>query len=146
MLSEEKTEYIELPNAIVEVGDLAHEVGKRYLDKLWKVVEAHADLGLEKLYIWARIEKNIAEKTKTKFKMFGLLKPLEKLRQSSALYEYDFKKEQMLLLWTIPHRSEFRNILTYPERNTPEYVDTIKRYIKQEGLKINMKPIIIPLK
>jgi len=145
MQVQERTEYIGLPNATVEVGDLAHEIGKRYLAELWKFVEAHRDLGLKKAYVWARMEKNPVDKIKTIFKYDLLLKPLKKLRQSSSLYEYDYLTDTMLLLWSIPHRSQFRNMLAYPERCDPKQIEAVKRYIKQQGLKIDSKPIIIPI-
>ena len=141
----EHTEYIGLPNAIVEVGDLAHEIGKRYLVELWKFVEAHKDLGLEKAYVWARMEKNPLDRIKTIFKFDMLKAPFKKLKQSSSLFEYCYLTDTMLLLWSIPHRSQFRNMLAYPERCDPKQIDVIKRYIKQQGIKIDSKPIIIPI-
>lgn len=140
----EETKFIGLPNSPVEVGDLTKEISKDFLAKLWYVIEQSEKLKLPKIWIWARVERNVFDKGKTKFQFFALERPWKKLHQSSALFEYDYNKEQCLLLWSLPHRSQFLNILKYPERCSPEYIKTIKKYIKQEGIKINTNPIIIP--
>jgi len=121
----------------IESGDLANEAGKSYMKGLWKAIDNHAKLKLDKIWIMAKAEKEHFAHRAIKI-MFGVMdKPLRYMRESMDLWEYDYKNNKLKLLWSLPHRSGMKNFLRAPDKYSKDLIKWINMYIDQEN--INLK-------
>jgi len=134
----ERTRNIKISNdEVVEAGDLANVIGKYCLEDLEIAVEDHRKYGIDKLYFICQLRKDPRDTNKLKMTIGVTDIKLRLLKESTDFWEYDYLKEKLTLLWSIPHRIEMKNFLKSPEKYSKDLIRWINEYIKQE--KINLK-------
>ena len=121
----------------IEAGELAQEIGKYYMQDLNKAIESHRSFEKENLYFLCKTEKDPLAVQNVHLKMGITDRKLTRLVESTDFWQYNYKKEELTLLWTIPRIFMFKNYLRTPGLYAPFLIECIKKYIKQE--KINLK-------
>jgi hypothetical protein len=133
----ETRENIRSNDVYVEAGDLANEVGKRYMKQLWKSIERHSSLNEPILYFISMIKKNPKNSTEILLYIMPCKNKFKLLRESCDHWQYDYKKNELTLLWSIPHRTEMKNFLRAPEKYNKDIIRWINDYIAQEHIDLN---------
>lgn len=132
----EKKRDIQVADFDITAGDLANEVGKIYMKDLWEAIERNAKLGNKKLFFLTMIRKNPTKLTEINVYIFPFVQYSEKLRESSDLWQYDYEKEKLQLIWSIPHRTEMKNFLRSPEKYNKDLIKWIRQYLHQENINL----------
>ena len=130
-------EKINISDYDIAAGDLANEIGKIFLPKLQRSIEKHAFLKLDKIYFITTIRKDPTSLDKIHIVIQPLMAPLHYMRESMDHWVYDYKKEKLDLIWSLPHRTEMKNFLRCPEKYSLQMLEWIQKYLDQE--KINLK-------
>jgi len=128
---------IHLSDYHVAAGDLSNEIGKFFMEKLWNQIEFHRDFNLDKIYFVTMFKKNPTNTNEVNLYLKALRVPLYYLRESTDLWEYDYQKDELKLLWSLPHRTEMKNFLRDPEKYNKDLIRWINKYIKQENINLN---------
>jgi len=136
-LFDTREEHAKLCENPIAAGDLANEAGKSYMKGLFKAIDNHEKYKKNKLWIMVKIDKERWDRRAIKISYGVMDKPLEYMRESMDLWEYDYVNGKLKLLWSIPHRVEMKNILRAPEKYSKDLVKWIKVYLKQENLDLN---------
>jgi len=129
--------FLEVNDLEIECGDLAREIGKFYMDDLRKSIQTARKFGLEKVWFAVNFRKNPLDHSKMHLKIGIIGQPLTKLRESFDLWEFDYHKEELTPLWSLPHRYEMKTYLKEPEKYSPELIKWIRQYLAQEGIDLN---------
>ena len=124
MLKTQEEHYNSTP---IEAGDLSHEGGKSYMRALIDVVENHRSLQLP-YYIQVISSRDVLYGNRAfHFRFFARLsEPL--MEDDMDLYYVDNRKDELKLLWSLPHWSEFDMILADDTNKEKKLVHWIKRY------------------
>lgn len=122
---------------IITAGDLANEMGKSYMAGLRKAIEDHRGYNIRNLWFIVKTEKNPSNIQKVHITYGILSEPLKFMRESMDMWKYDYLKDDLTLVWSLPHRTEMNNFLTHPEKYNKDLIYWIKRYLRQE--KVNLK-------
>lgn len=135
---------IPLPNDLyVETNDLTTEIGKYYLERLWKNIELHEVMGLKKIYFIVKSEKNPLMPNQLVIRICAIKHPLHFMREQMDHWEYDYVKNKLKILWSVPHRVEMKNFLRAPEKYNPDIIKWIKQYLHQEKINLNDSSSIV---
>lgn len=129
-----KTRELHLDDPYTECNDVAHEIGKFYMADLRDAIETGRKLSLDKLWLAVNVRKNPIYHRKLHIKIGLIDKPLTKLRESFDLWEYNYPKEELTCLWSLPHRYEMKNYLSTPDKFDPKLIHWINQFLKQEGI------------
>ena len=129
--------FLEVNELEIECGDLAREIGKFYMADLRKAIQSARKYGLEKVWFAVNFRKNPIDHRKMHLKIGILDRPLTKLRESFDLWVFDYHKEELTPLWSLPHRYEMKTYLKAPENYSPELIKWIRQFVKQEGLDLD---------
>lgn len=128
---------INLNDNQIECGDLAREIGKFYMEDLRSAIQDGRKFDLDKLWFICKFEKNPTDKRKMHLKLAISSIPLVKMRESFDLWMYDYKKEVLQEIWSLPHRCEMMNYLYDPSLYHPKLIQWIREYIKQENINLS---------
>jgi len=121
----------------IAAGDLANEAGKSYMRALNESIDRHRKFKRHKLYFRVIIKKNsfndrvINITTGVTEDWSGVLDA------DSDLWIYDYDKEELRLLYSLPNRLEMKNFLRDPDTYSKEFIQYIRTYLKQEGIEEN---------
>lgn len=132
----EKKEKISVPNYEITAGDLADAVGKIYMKDLWKAIERNAKQKRKVIYYLTTVRKDPSDLTKILIYIWPFSEPIRYLRESMDLWKFDYEKEELKLVWSVPHRAEMKNFLRSPELYSKELINWIKQYLKQENINL----------
>jgi hypothetical protein len=116
----------------IESGDLAQVMCTYYLKELNQAVEDHAEFNREKLYFMVNTRKDKLCERAIKITIGVIDKPLEYLHQDLDLWEYDYRKDELKLLWSIPHERSFKNFLANKDKVCQKTLFWIYQYLKQK--------------
>jgi len=145
----EKVRKINFSDSYVEAGDLANEVGKDYLDTLFKSIERNNTKERKKLYFVVITKKDPRDINKIEIHILPLFKrnrPLKYLRESTDHWVYDYEKEKLELIWSVPHRIDMKNFLRSPEKYSKDIIHWIRLFLEQENLNLDdPRSQIVPL-
>jgi len=133
----ETIEKIKIDDPYVEAGDLTNEIGKIYMKRLNASIRRNASKKLDKLYFVVSTKKDPTDMNKIHIFIYNLLEPLKKKYESMDLWEYDYKKEKLTPLWSLPDRSMMKNFLRSPEKYNKDLVRWIKEFVAQENIDLN---------
>jgi hypothetical protein len=132
----EKKRSIQVADFDITAGDLADAVGKIYMKDLWEAIERNAKLGKKRLFFLTMIRKNPTKLTEINVYILPFEEFSHKMRESTDLWEYDYEKEKLQLIWTIPHRTEMKNFLRAPEKYSKDLIKWIREYLRQENINL----------
>jgi hypothetical protein len=132
-----KKEEIRVPNYDITAGDLADAVGKIYMKDLWNAIERNVNQQQKVIYFLTAIRKNPKKLTEIHIKIKPLLEPLFLLRESMDFWKFDYEKEELKLIWSVPHRAEMKTFLRSPELYSKELIRWIRQYLDQENINLN---------
>ena len=119
----------------IEAGDLVREIGnKTYLPDLYKVIESHRRFNKSSLRFIVLIKKESASLRVVEIKIVATDRKFNYLHHDMDVWEYDYRKEKLKFLWSLPHISEFEDFLADPDQFDPKVISDIKKYMKQEHL------------
>lgn len=134
-----KKEEISVPNYEITAGDLADAVGKIYMKDLWKAIERNSKQKQKEIYYLTTVRKDPKELTKILIYIWPFLRPIIYKRESMDLWKFDYEKEELKLIWSVPHRAEMKTFLRAPELYSKELIQWIREYLDQENLDLNDK-------
>jgi hypothetical protein len=135
----EKTVKISVPNYDITAGELADEVGKVYMDDLWKAIERNVKLKKKVIYYLTTVRKDPKELTKIIIYIMPFERPIVYKRESMDLWKFDYEKEELKLIWSVPHRAEMKTFLRAPELYHKDLIKWIREYLDQENINLNDK-------
>ena len=128
---------IGINDTFVEAGDLAREIGKFYMQDLEKAVANHRKFKIDKLYFIVRFKKNPENPQEVHIQIGITERRIYKYFHSMDLWEYDYTKDELKLLWTLPHPAEMESFLSDPDKYDKNLIHWIKCYLEQD--KKNLK-------
>jgi hypothetical protein len=128
---------INISEKFVEAGDLTSEMIKHYNKSLWLAVKDHRNLGLKKLYFGVLVKRNPTDHNKFHVKILPFRQELDKLYENMDFYVYDYEKEEMKWLWSVPHKFMMKNYLKDESKYDKKLIYFIKKFLKQENLDLN---------
>lgn len=134
-----KKEEISVPNYEITAGDLADAVGKIYMKDLWKAIERNSKQKQKEIYYLTTVRKDPKDLTKILIYIWPFLRPIIYKRESMDLWKFDYEKEELKLIWSVPHRAEMKTFLRAPELYSKELIQWIREYLDQENLDLNDK-------
>lgn len=134
-----KKEEISVPKYEITAGDLADAVGKIYMKDLWKAIERNSKQKQKEIYYLTTVRKDPKELTKILIYIWPFLRPIIYKRESMDLWKFDYEKEELKLIWSVPHRAEMKTFLRAPELYSKELIQWIREYLDQENLDLNDK-------
>lgn len=139
---------INISDKVVEAGEIVQEMVKYYNKSLWRAIEDHRDLGRNRLYFQVKMKRNPYDHNKFHLKILPHRKELSKLYEDCDFYLYDYEKDSLIWLWSVPHKVMFKNFLSDESKYDKNLIKCIKEFLKQENLKLeDFKPSkIIPIK
>lgn len=135
----EKKEKISVPNYEITAGELADEVGKIYMKDLWKAIERNIKQKQKTIYYLTTVRKDPKALTKILIYIWPFLRPIIYKRESMDLWKFDYEKEELKLIWSVPHRAEMKTFLRSPELYNKDLIKWIREYLDQENLDLNDK-------
>jgi len=121
----------------IAAGDLANHIGGYFMEDLQKAIDNHRKYEKPILYFVCQIRKDPTDTTKINLTIAAMDKRIKYLRESTDLWQYDYKNEKLELLWSIPHRTEMKNFLRNPDKYSKDLIKWIKKYLKQEKINLN---------
>jgi len=132
-----KKEVISVPNYEITAGDLADAVGKIYMKDLWIAIERYSKQKQKEIYFLTTVRKDPKDLTKIIIYIWPFLRPIIYKRESMDLWKFDYEKEELKLIWSVPHRAEMKTFLRSPDLYSKELIQWIKEYLDQENLDLN---------
>lgn len=132
----EKKRDIQVADFDITAGDLADAVGKIYMKDLWESIERYAKHKKKKLFFLTMIRKNPTKLTEIIVYILPFEEFSHKMRESTDLWEYDYEKEKLRLIWSVPHRTEMKNFLRAPEKYSKDLIKWIRDYLHQENINL----------
>ena len=133
----EKRETINIDHYDIAAGDLANEIGKKLMRDLEESIEKHAVLRKEKLWFLTSIRKNPANTREIHMFIHPSFVELKIKREQMDLWEYDYLKNKLSVVWSVPHRTEMKNFLRSPEKYNKDLIKWITEYLDQEKINLN---------
>lgn len=132
-----KEEHIRIDDYSIEAGDLTAAISDKYRLNLWQAIEDGVKFQKPILYFIVMVKKDALVKQKMHIKLTISDKPLpNKMYESTDYWQYDYKKEELKLKWSIPHKSKFAMYLKDESKYDPLLIEWIKRFVKQEGMDV----------
>lgn len=119
----------------IEVGELAHEMGKDHMTRLIDMIEAHRNL-IDEYYIQVIHRKNPFDliQERARINVLMVARPTKPLMEDDVdLYYVNNKTDSFKLLWSLPHWSEFPIFLANPHEHDPKLIHWIKLYQKAQA-------------
>jgi hypothetical protein len=132
----EKKRDIQVADYDITAGDLADAVGKIYMKDLWESIERNRKLEKKRLFFLTMIRKNPTKLTEIIVYILPFEDFSHKMRESTDLWEYDYEKEKLQLIWSVPHRTEMKNFLRSPEKYSKDLIKWIRQYLHQENINL----------
>lgn len=123
-----------LLNNPIAAGDLANELGKQYMISLRKSVENHRKYKRGILYFFILIKKEVYNDRVIKLHIGVNDRFSGTLRHDTDVWQYDYNKEELKLLYSLPHKLAMKNFLHAPEKYSKDLLKWINQYLLQEGL------------
>lgn len=133
----EKKEKISVPNYEITAGDLADAVGKIYMKDLWKAIERNSKQKQKQIYFLTTVRKDPKDLTKILIYIWPFLHSINYLRESMDLWKFDYEKEELKLIWSVPHRAEMKTFLRSPDLYSKDLIKWIKQYLDQENIDLS---------
>jgi hypothetical protein len=132
----EKKRDIQVADYDITAGDLADAVGKIYMKDLWESIERNRKLEEKRIFFLTMIRKNPTKLTEIIVYILPFEDFSHKMRESTDLWEYDYEKEKLQLIWSVPHRTEMKNFLRSPEKYSKDLIKWIRQYLHQENINL----------
>lgn len=126
-----KTREIRINSDRIEAGELANEIGKFYISDLDAAIEDSRHLKFDVLYFIVQTEKDPTNLNNIEIRIGITNKCLNYLRESTDLWEYDYKTNKKRLVWSVPHRIDMKNFLRAEHKYSKDLIKWIKEYLKQ---------------
>ena len=134
-----KESSITIGNTIVEAGDLAKEVGKLYIQDLNAAIEDGRKHNRTELSFLVHSKKDTFNKNKINITIGVCDVLLSRMRQLTDYYIYNYDKEELKLIWTLPHKTEMKRFMREPEKYPQLIIQSIRQYLKQEGINLSKR-------
>ncbi len=125
-LAETEVEHTKV--GLVESGELANEFWKSYEKELQKAIEDHRKFKFEKLWFPVMIKKSIANSRIISI-VVGVSPDPISLRPDLDLWEYDYLREKLNLVYSLPHVLEMKNFLRSEEKYSKKLIEDIRNYL-----------------
>lgn len=121
----------------VLTGDLVNEIGKDYMGGLHQAVESNRCMNKPVLWFLIRINKDILDSHKVTIAVAAIEKPFSYYHENLDVWKYDYEKEKLELVYSLPHRTEMKNFLREPKKYSKDLVKWCKEYLAQDKVDIN---------
>jgi hypothetical protein len=115
----------------IEASELAHEGGKSYMRELINMVETHRTK-IEEYYIQVIPQKTPWFGNRAIYFRFFARKTKPLMEDAMDVWYVNNKKEELKLLWSLPHHSLFEDFLSREDELDPQLIYWIKTYTKAQ--------------
>jgi len=127
--------YININDSFIEAWDLATAIKEKYEVSLDKSINDGGKFDKPLLYFMVIVKKNPIEKKKIHIKIGISDTPLSNKKYEAVDYwSYDYRKNKLHLIWSVPHKTAMKLYLKDPERYDKDLVRWTREFIAQEGL------------
>jgi len=139
----ETEDKIHAPAFNIAAGDLANEMGKVYSKRVIEAIEDHAQFNLDIIYILVETKRHSSnwKEVQLIITVFPKDKKLNRMYESMDYFEYNYKTDKLILLWSIPERGAMKTFLRNPDKYSPYLLAWIRQYIKENNLDLNQQAV-----